>query len=337
MPRFEKAAAPSDVDTSLGTDSAHRTLDELFRLTSRYKLSKDYGELLNFMRRFRTYSPYNAVLVNIQMPGARFVASPRRWQRKYHHQIKPGEHPLLMLQPMGPVMFAFDVSDAGSQHAGQIGTASTSAYLEFVVGAGPSREVVSVPVRYELLLSDGLSAEASYATLVHELAHLYCGHLGTPNVSWWPDRRTLSKADREFEESLFVKNLENVQGDERDVIFISTVYGKDRKGSFFQRFGPINGTYGHRRLNALFTRAKKKVTVFTSMVPEEIQDEDKHWGVKVLKHYLQFARDGIAVLPTTNGQCESEFEQWVLQVLQSHGYEGVPQVGICGYRIDMGR
>ena len=226
--------------------NTRQVLDELFSLTRRYRSAKEYGELLSFIRRFRQYSPYNAVLVNIQMPGARFVASARRWRRKYHHQIKPGAHPLLMLQPMGPVMFAFDVSDteplpgapplprevispfevrggkigdqpgktienakrdgiritrqnAGSQHAGQIGTASTSAYLEFVVGAGPSREVVSVPVRYELLLSDRLSAEASYATLVHELAHLYCGHLGTPNVSWWPDRRTLSKANSEFE------------------------------------------------------------------------------------------------------------------------------------------
>jgi very-short-patch-repair endonuclease len=136
-------------------------------------------------------------------------------------------------------------------------------------------------------------------------------------------------------ESIFVKNLENVQGDERDVIFISTVYGKDRNGAFFQRFGPINGIYGHRRLNVLFTRAKKKVTVFTSLVPEEIQEEGKQWGVKVLKGYLQFARDGLAALPTGIGECESEFEQWVLQALQAHGYQGVPQVGVCGYRIDI--
>lgn len=136
-------------------------------------------------------------------------------------------------------------------------------------------------------------------------------------------------------ESVFVKNLENVQGDERDAIFISTVYGKDRNGNFYQRFGPINGIYGHRRLNVLFTRAKKKVIVFTSMVPEEIQDEGKRWGVKVLKGYLQFARDGIAVIPLPPNECESEFEQWVLQVLQAHGYLGVAQVGVCGYRIDI--
>lgn len=136
-------------------------------------------------------------------------------------------------------------------------------------------------------------------------------------------------------ESVFVKNLENVQGDERDAIFISTVYGKDRNGIFYQRFGPINGIYGHRRLNVLFTRAKKKVTVLTSMIPEEIQDEGKQWGVRVLKGYLQFARDGIAAIPTSGGECESEFEQWVLCVLQAHGYEGVPQVGVSGYRIDI--
>lgn len=136
-------------------------------------------------------------------------------------------------------------------------------------------------------------------------------------------------------EALFVKNLENVQGDERDVIFISTVYGKDRNGNFYQRFGPINGIYGHRRLNVLFTRAKKRVTVFTSMVPEEIHEEGKHWGVKVLKGYLQFAREGIAPTTAAGGECESEFERWVLDVLRVHGYEAVPQLGVCGYRIDI--
>jgi very-short-patch-repair endonuclease len=136
-------------------------------------------------------------------------------------------------------------------------------------------------------------------------------------------------------DALFVKNLENVQGDERDVIYISTVYGKDSKGAFHQRFGPINSIYGHRRLNVLFTRAKKKVTVFTSMIPEEIQDEAKNWGVKVLKGYLQFARDGFATMPVYGGECESEFEEWVLEVLRANGYQGVPQLGVCGYRIDI--
>lgn len=137
-------------------------------------------------------------------------------------------------------------------------------------------------------------------------------------------------------ESFFVKNLENVQGDERDVIFISTVYGPDQNGNFFQRFGPINSEYGHRRLNVLFTRGKKKVVLFTSMKPEEIQDEGKHWGVRVLKGYIQFARDGSAVLPVMGDrECDSEFESWVIESLRAAGFESVPQLGFAGYRIDI--
>jgi very-short-patch-repair endonuclease len=136
-------------------------------------------------------------------------------------------------------------------------------------------------------------------------------------------------------ESLFVKNLENVQGDERDVIFISTVYGKDQAGNFYQRFGPINSEYGHRRLNVLFTRAKKKVVVFTSMAPEDIEDEGRHWGVRVLKGYLRYARDGHVLLQGSGGECESDFEQWVLETLKGSGFDAVPQLGFAGYRIDL--
>jgi very-short-patch-repair endonuclease len=139
-------------------------------------------------------------------------------------------------------------------------------------------------------------------------------------------------------ESLFVKNLENVQGDERDVIFISTVYGKDEKGNFYQRFGPINSLYGHRRLNVLFTRAKKKVVVFTSMSPEEIQEENKHWGVRALKAYLQYAKFGYSFLQDAEPKgdaCDSEFEQWVLQTLRANGFDAVPQFGFVGYQIDL--
>ncbi len=137
-------------------------------------------------------------------------------------------------------------------------------------------------------------------------------------------------------ESFFVKNLENVQGDERDVIFISTVYGPDEQGNMYQRFGPINSEYGHRRLNVLFTRAKKKVVVFTSMKPEDIQEEGKHWGVRVLKGYLRYARDGHGILPEALAEHpENEFEQWVLDILRTHGFDAVPQLGFVGYRIDI--
>ena len=96
-----------------------------------------------------------------------------------------------------------------------------------------------------------------------------------------------------------------------------TVYGPDLNGNFYQRFGPINSEYGHRRLNVLFTRAKKKVVLFTSMKPEEIQDEGKHWGVRALKGYIQFARDGhLMMAEQGHKECDSEFERWVLELLR---------------------
>ena len=70
------------------------------------------------------------------------------------------------------------------------------------------------------------------------------------------------------QETLFVKNLENVQGDERDVIFISTTYGPDAQGNQYNRFGPITRPNGHRRLNVLFTRSKMRTEVFSSLDPE---------------------------------------------------------------------
>jgi len=138
-------------------------------------------------------------------------------------------------------------------------------------------------------------------------------------------------------DKLFVKNLENVQGDERDVIFISAVYGKDSAGNFHQRFGPINGAYGHRRLNVLFTRAKQQVRLFTSMKASDIRiDERSRLGVKALKHYLAYAKNGY--LDSTEITCkepDSEFERWVIQMLNERGYEVVPQLGVAGYFIDL--
>jgi very-short-patch-repair endonuclease len=138
-------------------------------------------------------------------------------------------------------------------------------------------------------------------------------------------------------DAFFVKNLENVQGDERDVIFISTVYGKDAAGNFFQRLGPINGAHGHRRLNVLFTRAKQQVRVFTSMNPNDIRiDPTSRWGVKALKNYLTYAQGGhLESSEITGKEPDSEFERWVMEMLHENGYEAVPQFGVAGYFIDL--
>src|SRR5579884_1579479 len=88
-----------------------KSLDELFTITTRYKSTKAYRDLLEFIRRFRAYSPFNAMLAHIQRPGATYVAPPHRWLAEYRRHIKAGANPIVMLQPMGPVMFVFDVSD----------------------------------------------------------------------------------------------------------------------------------------------------------------------------------------------------------------------------------
>lgn len=227
-------------------DVSRRALDDLFSLARQYKSSKEYFELLRFIGRFRFYSPFNAVLIYTQMEGATYVAPPHRWQRDYKRRIKTGARPLVILQPMGPVMFVFDVADtepeegapplppkvekpfevrqgsigrelwstienakrdgisiiekdAGSQSAGSIRVAQPGNQLKVLSKVKPVEEYVTVPVRYEMLLNAKHSSETKYATLVHELAHLYCGHLGTPNEKWWPDRRGLSYEVCEFE------------------------------------------------------------------------------------------------------------------------------------------
>jgi very-short-patch-repair endonuclease len=139
-------------------------------------------------------------------------------------------------------------------------------------------------------------------------------------------------------EPLFVKNLENVQGDERDVIFVSTVFGEDEAGRFFQRFGPINSKVGHRRLNVLFTRAKHQLVVFTSLPTEKIQvSENAHWGVRALKEYLEYARTGTLERGAISGRSEdSPFEVGVRAAIESKGFKCEPQIGVAGFFIDLG-
>jgi hypothetical protein len=88
---------------------------------------------------------------------------------------------------------------AGSQSAGQIAVAQQGRQLTVLIRRKPQPEFAMVPLRYEILLNSSHSKEAKYATLVHELGHLYCGHLGTPDDKWWPDRHRLSDEFQELE------------------------------------------------------------------------------------------------------------------------------------------
>ena len=143
------------------------------------------------------------------------------------------------------------------------------------------------------------------------------------------------------EEPFFIKNLENVQGDERDTIIFSIGYAKDSKGIMYMNFGPLSREGGYRRLNVAITRAKHNVKLVGSIMPTDIDlDKVSSEGVKMLRSYIEFAQQGIVALEKELSfnyslQFDSPFEEAVFDFLQSKGYHVVTQVGCSGFRIDM--
>jgi very-short-patch-repair endonuclease len=139
-------------------------------------------------------------------------------------------------------------------------------------------------------------------------------------------------------EPFFVKNLENVQGDERDVIMISMTYGPETPGGRVpQRFGPINQEVGWRRLNVLFTRAKERMHVITSMRAQDIVLADNaSRGTQALKSFLKFLEVGRNTrVYESQRQPDSDFEHAVLEGLAGLGYRCVPQLGVAGFFLDI--
>ena len=142
-------------------------------------------------------------------------------------------------------------------------------------------------------------------------------------------------------EHFFVKNLETIQGDERDVIFLSIGYGKDNAGRLSMNFGPINKVGGERRLNVLITRARLRLEVFSSIKGLDFDlSKTESRGVHLLKKYLDYAEQGkSAMLQETeesiDGLSDSPFEEAVYDALISKGINIRKQVGCSGYKIDL--
>ena len=157
------------------------------------------------------------------------------------------------------------------------------------------------------------------------------------------DDPVLESALTEFtsKSSLFIRNLENVQGDERDVIIICTTYGKNAAGEMHQRFGPVNKVGGWRRLNVLFTRARKRIHLVTSMIHSDVQADrgQAESGRTFLRAYLQYAETGHLPDSGTSGYKgtpDSGFEESVARSLRGLGYDFHFQVGVQGFFIDIG-
>ena len=144
--------------------------------------------------------------------------------------------------------------------------------------------------------------------------------------------------DRGRPEPFFVKNLENIQGDERDVIFISVTYAKGSDGKLRYHFGPLNGENGWRRLNVLVTRARQRMQVFSSMRGDEINAAaTTSNGARLLREFLLYAERGRleSISASLAAETESPFERDVFNELTQRNIQILPQVGVAGYRIDL--
>lgn len=156
-------------------------------------------------------------------------------------------------------------------------------------------------------------------------------------------RRALPELDGFFGEDrldgFFIKNLENVQGDERDVMIFSVGYGRDENGKLTMNFGPLNRAGGRRRLNVAITRARRRVEVVSSIEAGDFKGEIAE-GARHLQRYLDYAARGPQALALEIGDSaldvESPFEEEVVRAIRSWGYDVQPQVGTAGYRVDIG-
>jgi hypothetical protein len=203
-------------------------LDELFRLSRRWRHSCGYLGLLEFITRFPAYSPLNCFLIHIQDAEATHVATARMWSQKFQRRIKTGARPIAILAPMSPVRFVFDIRDTEGpalspeafkgwaatqrlsakiyettlhncaiQHLAVREAAVSNASAEHTVRVSPATrkkhpELRLEPnTRYLIRIDAGLSTEEKYAALALELGHIFCGHLGIDSEAWWADRKDL--------------------------------------------------------------------------------------------------------------------------------------------------
>jgi very-short-patch-repair endonuclease len=142
-------------------------------------------------------------------------------------------------------------------------------------------------------------------------------------------------------EPVMVKNLESVQGDERDIIYFSVTFGPDQQGRVSMNFGPLNRDGGERRLNVAITRARQELRVFATLTPDHINlNRTQAVGVRDFKHFLEYAQRGPQALAeatdAAGGDFDSPFEQAVATALAERGWQIHPQVGVSGFRIDLG-
>lgn len=155
----------------------------------------------------------------------------------------------------------------------------------------------------------------------------------------WANHPELEELDRKSQEPVFIKNLENVQGDERDVILFSVGYGPDEKGQVSMNFGPLNRDGGWRRLNVAISRARKAMIVYSVLRPEQIDlSRTRSEGVAGLKGFLEFAERGrlAAVQHGTDLNVKNTISECIAKAVENMGYKVKCNIGSSEFKVDIG-
>ena len=202
------------------------TVDALLRESAAYRNSAAFQEMVSFMANFREYAPFNNMLVQLQNPSCSFFATQKDWHRRFNRRLKEDVRPMLILAPMHPVMLVYDLDSTegpavpaelrqfarfegdwdqkrGARTTTNAATrdlirvddvklSSTNAGFA-TISAGQDR------IKMRIGLHDELDAPSRYGVLLHELAHVYLGHLGGDQDGWWPSRGDLARRAMEVE------------------------------------------------------------------------------------------------------------------------------------------
>ena len=201
------------------------TIDTLFKTSIQYRSSSAFQEMVQFMARFKKYSPFNNMLVRLQNPSCQFYATEKDWRKRFQRRLKEDAYPMIILAPMHPVLMVYDLDQTeGTALPKELNEFAKfqgswdSIWLERVIkNAGKYRiRIAFKPLskthggfatfswgtnewKMRIVVHEGLNGASRLGVLCHELAHIFLGHLGADGDHWWPYRANMDRHCIEIE------------------------------------------------------------------------------------------------------------------------------------------
>jgi hypothetical protein len=213
-------------------DVNQRTLDELFHRSANLRTTEKFMKFIAFVKKFKRYSIFNNTLVYLQNPEVSYYATASHWYYAFGRYVKPDARPMVILAPMTPVLFVYDLYDTeGEAIPDELenpfpteGTLDPKIFVKTISNCASYATGVTFKtmsklkagfvattllladdtggkknLKYRVLINDDFTIEQKHATLCHEIAHLFLGHLGADEDEWWQDRMKLSYNVKELE------------------------------------------------------------------------------------------------------------------------------------------